>query len=72
MDDFLKTSDAGTTDLGGLMVIRHVLIKPAGGRKFVVEPVHENGDVTLFLVPCRVVCGKFIGGRNQKASDSNS
>ena len=48
------------------MVIRHVLIKPGGGRKFVVEPVHENGDVTLFLVLYRVVCGKFSGGRNQK------
>src|SRR6266581_3762657 len=43
-----------------------VLIKPGGGSKFVVESVHENGDVTLFLVFRRIVRGKFIGGRNQK------
>src|SRR5437870_6877446 len=43
-----------------------VLIKPGGGSKFVVEPMHENCDVTLFLVFCRIVRGEFIRGRNQK------
>src|SRR6266542_3090689 len=43
-----------------------VLIKPGGGSKFVIEPVHENCDVTLFLVLRRVVRGEFIGRCNQE------
>ncbi len=43
-----------------------ILIKLACRSELVVEPVHKNGDVALFLVLRRVVRGKFIRGSDQK------
>src|SRR5438045_7049029 len=43
-----------------------ILIKLRGGSELVVEAVHKNGDVALFLVLRRVVCRKFIRCRGQK------
>ena len=43
-----------------------ILIKLRCRSKLVVETVHKNGDVALFLVLRRVVCRKFVRCRGQK------